>query len=426
MLGVYRLCLYLFLPIVFVRLAIKAIRYRQYRNRLPQRFGFGINSTAANGIWIHAVSVGEVNAASPLVTFLLNTYPDVALTVTTMTPTGADRVKQLYADKVTHCYLPYDYPGAVTRFVKSTKPMLAMIMETEIWPNMIHACHENGVPMMYTNVRLSQRSYVGYRRFKALIGPTLEKVDEFAVQSRADADRLIDLGARPDSVYVSGNLKFDMAIPPSIEESGLAIRRILGNDRSIWVAGSTHEGEEEQVIDAFSQAKRQMPDLLLLLVPRHPERFSSVAKLCDRSGFHCVHRSESRYRLDENADIYLVDTMGELTLFLCASDVAFIGGSLVPTGGHNLLEANALGVPVVFGPHMFNFSDVSKMVLEKGAGRQVENSDELGVVIVELLNDPALRDRCGENGRALIAQNKGALEQIKQRVQTRMSTLRGG
>lgn len=416
MLTLYRIFLYFALPVVMIRLLYRASRNKQYRVRISQRFGFNLLSPKEqahpNGIWIHAVSVGEVNAAVPLVRNLLARFPDRAITITTMTPTGSERVLKVFGGSVRHCYLPYDYPGAAKRFLNALRPQLAMVMETEIWPNLIHECHNRQIPMIYTNVRLSARSHEGYLRFKKLFSPTLKKVSQFAVQAKADAERLIDIGANADAVEVTGSIKFEMTLPASVTEAAQAVRRDMGWERPVLVAGSTHDGEDAQVINAYLKARKEIGNLLLVLVPRHPERFSAVFKLAAGYGCKTVLRSQCQAKIPQDTEIYVADTMGELTLLIAAGDVAFIGGSLVPAGGHNVLEACAAGVAVVFGPHMFNFQEISDLVLAKGAGIQIMDSDELGEVVVKLLNDPVIRDQYGSEGRALIEENKGALDKI--------------
>ncbi|WP_424946452.1 lipid IV(A) 3-deoxy-D-manno-octulosonic acid transferase [Candidatus Spongiihabitans sp.] len=423
MLTLYRIVLYFALPVVMIRLLYRTSRNKQYLTKISQRFGFNLllpkvkhNSTKddaySDGIWIHAVSVGEVNAAVPLVKNLLASFPGKAITITTMTPTGSDRVLKVFGESVQHCYLPYDYPGAVKRFLNVLRPQLAMVMETEIWPNLINECHNRQIPMIYTNVRLSSRSHKGYLRFKKLFAPTLKKVSQFAVQAKADAERLINIGANADTVEVTGSIKFEMTLPASVMEAAQSVRRDLGWERPVWVAGSTHEGEESQVIDAYLKARKEIENLLLVLVPRHPERFSAVFKLATGYGCKTVLRSQSNTGIPQDTEIYVADTMGELTLLIAAGDVAFIGGSLAPAGGHNVLEACAAGVAAIFGPHMFNFQEISDLVLAKGAGIQIMNSDELCEVVVKLLNDPVIRDQYGSAGRELIGENKGALDKI--------------
>jgi len=420
MLHFYRLALYLFFPLLVLRLLMRAARNSQYFERLGQRFGFGLEgviNSDGRTIWIHAVSVGEVNAAVPLVRYFLEVHPEYSIVVTTMTPTGSDRVRKLLGKSVQHCYLPYDYPGAVNRFYRVVNPVLGMVMETEIWPNLITRGHYLGVPLLYTNVRLSQRSFEGYRRFQSLFAPILKKVTHFAVQSQADARRLIDLGAEEHQVEVTGSIKFEIELPASALEAAQSVRRDLGVDRTVWVAGSTHENEESQVLDAFIEARNEHPDLLLVLVPRHPERFNAVFRLCNRYDCRTVQRSQFPGALPEDTDVFLVDTMGELMLMIAAADFAFIGGSLVPTGGHNVLEACAVSRAVIFGPHMFNFQEISDMVLALGAGVQVMDSTELSEVVVKLASDPVLRDQYGSAGREFVEENRGALDAITRHVE---------
>ncbi len=416
MLTLYQIALYIAFPVVLIRLIIRISRSRRYINRLPQRFGFGLHpddpSGGGNRIWIHAVSVGEVNAAVPLIHALQANYPDRRFIITTMTPTGSDRVVQNFNHTVDHCYLPYDYPGAVKRFLNRLNPCMAIIMETEIWPNYIAECRGRNIPVIYANTRLSKKSYEGYLRFKKLISPILGKVDHFAAQTRADSERLVHLGANQDCVEVTGSLKFELDIPASALEAAQSVRRDLGFDRPVLVAGSTREGEEAHVLRAFFEAKRAIPDLLLVLAPRHPERFRKVYKLCLRSNCKTVLRTRSSGVIDSDVDIYIGDTMGELTLLIAAGDIAYIGGSLVPAGGHNLLEACAASVAVIFGPHMFNFQEISDMVLERGAGVQVMDAQELAEVIVRFVNDPVLRNQYGSHGKGFVDENKGALSRI--------------
>ena len=420
MLLLYRLVLYLFFPLLALRLFLRASRNRRYFERLGQRFGFGLEQVVESQggtIWIHAVSVGEVNAAVPLARHFLETYPEFPVVITTMTPTGSDRVQKLLGKSVSHCYLPYDYPGAVNRFYRAVNPVLGMVMETEIWPNLITHGHRTGVPLIYTNVRLSQRSFEGYYRFRSLFAPILRKVTHFAVQSQADAKRLIDLGADEDVVEVTGSIKFEIDLLASALEAAQSVRRDLGVDRTVWVAGSTHENEESQVLDAFIEARAEHPDLLLVLVPRHPERFNAVFRLCNRYDCTTLQRTQFPGALPEDTDVYLVDTMGELMLMIAAADFAFIGGSLVPTGGHNVLEACAASRAVIFGPHMFNFQEISDMVLARGAGVQVMDTAELADVAMKLATDPVLRDQYGSAGREFVEENRGALDTITRRVE---------
>lgn len=357
------------------------------------------------------MSVGEVKAAAPLVQSIKREYPQVHILVTTMTPTGAQQVKDSLGEQATHKYIPYDFPGAVRRFLKQVKPLLVIVMETEIWPNLIRYTRARNIPLVYANVRLSERSFLGYKRFTSLLRPLLSQVNGFAVQSKADAERMKLLGASSDAVRVTGSIKFEIRLPASLQEIAKVLRREWGVDRRVWVAGSTREGEEELVLTVYDRLKQKLPDLLLVLVPRHPERFNSVVKICLRSGFKIVRRSGSKGDVTANTDIYIGDTMGELQLFYAAADVVFVGGSLVPTGGHNVLEACAVGVPVVFGSHMFNFMDISHLTVERGAGTQVQNVDDLKIAVEKYLSDADLRFSAGEKGKELVEENRGALVQ---------------
>lgn len=405
---VYTSLLYLLLPIILFRLLVRGFKNRGYWRRWGERFGYVVLDGPVP-IWLHAVSVGEVRAAAPLVNYYLDNS-DLGIVVTTMTPTGSDEVARLFGNRVKHCYAPYDYPGSVRRFLKNAGPKVAMIMETEIWPNLILGCKRSGIPVVFANLRLSERSFRRYQKVQNAIGQVLEKVSCFAVQSAPDAERLQALGARPSSVHVTGSIKFDVRIPASLHEVALVLRREWGQERPVWIAGSTHEGEEETVLSAYGKLKREYEDLVLVLVPRHPERFSAVTKLARRSRFSVALRSEPRRDLG-GVDVYVGDTMGELTLLYAASDIAFVGGSLVPHGGHNVLEPCALGVPVIFGPHMFNFLEISRLALETGAGIEVEGEQDLVSAVRMYLSDPNLRFKAGEAGRRLVEENKGALDE---------------
>ena len=409
----YTLLLYLLTPLVLLRLMWRGLRAPAYLRRWPERFGYFPVPPAAGVIWIHAVSVGEVQAAAPLVRALRERYPGVPLLLTTTTPTGSDRAREAFGRDVVHVYAPYDLPGAVRRFLVRVRPRLAVVMETELWPNLFHACREAGVPLVVANARLSPRSAAGYRRVASLTRRTLANVSVIAAQSRRDADDLISIGADPQRVQVTGNVKFDVRLPASLHEQAQVLRRAWGAARPVWIAASTHEGEEERVLDAFERVRQALPDVLLVLVPRHPERFSRVAALCRRRGYATRLRSERRACTPDTA-VFLGDSMGELSLFYAASDVAFVGGSLVSAGGHNLLEPAALGLPVIFGPHVFNFEEISRLLLEQGAARRVRDAEELAGVVEQLLRDANLRHSAGEQGRQAVERNRGAVDRVMQ------------
>ena len=411
MIYLYNSVIYLFSPIIVLRLVFRGFKNSAYFLRWSERFAWNKIPHHENTVWIHAVSVGEVKAATPMIQSIRRQHPKVHFLVTTMTATGAQQVKTSLGDQATHQYIPYDFPGAVRRFLKQVQPLLVIVMETEIWPNLIRTTRARNIPLVYANVRLSERSYLRYKRFSSLLGPLLALVNGFAVQSQADAERVKLLGASLDAVRVTGSIKFEIRLPASLQEIAKVLRREWGVDRRVWVAGSTREGEEQLVLTVYGRLKQKLSDLLLVLVPRHPERFNSVAKMCQSSGLKIVRRSESEGNLASDADVYIGDTMGELQMFYAAADVVFVGGSLVPTGGHNVLEACAAGVPVVFGPHMFNFLDISYLTVERGAGTQVQNVYDLEKAVENYFSDADLRFSAGEKGKQLVEENRGALVQ---------------
>ena len=412
---IYTLLYYLAVPLLLLRLLWRGLRHRGYWQHWGERFGFA--SPSIRGcIWVHGVSVGEVQASVALVHALQTLYPSLPLLVTTTTPTGRDRVRDALGSDVYCRYLPFDLPGALRRFLRGTEPRLGVIMETELWPNLLHVCAKTSIPITLANVRLSQRSANGYAKVTNLIQEMLGNVSQIAAQTEADAKRLIALGADPAIVRVTGSVKFDVSLPASIREEAQAIRRIWGVDRSVWIAASTHEGEEEQVLDAFAIVRQALPDCLLVLVPRHPHRFPEAAALCRKRGYDVVLRSQSRQSC-ARAQVFIGDSMGELPRFYAAADIAFVGGSLVRIGGHNLLEPAALGVPVIVGPELFNFAEISERLGEAGGARKVHDTAELGKTVVELLADANLRHAMGERGRTFVASNRGALERLLAQIQ---------
>ena len=413
MIFVYRLVLYLFLPVLLIRLVLRGFSNPAYWRRWRERFALDRQSLQRADLWVHAVSVGEVRAATPLILAILERSPSLCIVVTTMTPTGADQLRKSLHDKVRHCYAPYDYPGAVARFLARVRPSLLIVLETEIWPNIVTACYRHDTPVIFTNVRMSARSHRGYRYLHSLIAPVLANISAFGVQSRADAERIIDLGGDASRVTVTGSIKFEVQLSPSLREVALVERRQWGSDREVWVAGSTHDGEEEMLLAVYDEVKRQHPKLLLVLAPRHPERFAAVVRLCRRAGYTVVRRTEQQGAVPHNTDVYVADTMGELPMFYSASEVAYVGGSWTPVGGHNILEVCAVGVPVLFGPYMFNFSEISQIVLQRQAGRQIKSPNELAAVLHEYLDDANLRFATGEAGRVVVEENRGALQHTK-------------
>lgn len=407
----YTVLLYLLAPAVLLRLAWRGLRAPAYLRRWPERFGFIEPPLGSQVIWLHAVSVGEVQAAQPVIRALLERYPDHSLLVTTVTPTGSARVQALFGGEVAHVYAPYDLPGAVTRFFDRVRPCVAIVMETELWPNLFATCRRRSVPLLLINARLSGKSLRGYRRVRSLVAQTLSAVTEIAAQGEADAQRFLSLGADGARVAVTGNLKFEQRVVPSLLERAEVLRRDWGPNRPVWIAASTHEGEDELVLDVFRQLRRQFGDCLLVLVPRHPERFEPVADLCRQRGLNTVLRS-TREPCTAHTQVFIGDSMGELPLFYAASDVAFVGGSLVHHGGHNLLEPAALGVPVVTGPHVFNFTEICELLLAAEACRKVESVAGLERTVREWLADANARHQAGEQGRRVVERNRGALAAV--------------
>ena len=409
--ALYTALLYLLAPLVLLRLAWRGLRSPEYRQCWSERFGAIHPAVGERVIWVHAVSVGEVQAAESMIRALLDRYPQYSILMTTVTATGAAHVAELFDAEVAHVYAPYDLPDVVSRFIDRVRPQLAIVMETELWPNLFRACRRRNVPLLLVNARLSDKSLAGYRRFRKLIGKTLEAVTQIAARTPLDAERFRELGADPDRIRVSGNLKFEQHLPAGLFEKAALLRQEWGMNRHVWVAGSTHEGEDELILDVFREIRKTVPDCLLVLVPRHPQRFTAVADLCRRRGYRSVLRSE-RLPCEPDTAVFIGDSMGELLMFYAAADVAFVGGSLVDAGGHNMLEPAALGIPVVTGPHVENFSGVCELLLTAGACRQVMNAAELQETVRGWLQDANERHRVGARGREAIGQNRGALDMV--------------
>ncbi len=383
---------------------------RAYWRNLRQRFGFGF-PTFESCIWLHAVSVGEVQAAVPLIRKLMRQFPERVVLVTTVTPTGKARVEALFGDSVEHCYIPFEIPTAVGNFYRSVNPEIALIMETEIWPNLYRGCGIRGIPLILVSARISPRSVPGYRRLLPLFRETLSHGIIIAAQSRADAERFLSLGANAERTRVTGNIKFDIELDDDLAERGASLRaNVLGN-RSVWVAASTHNGEEELVLHAHRKLLETYPDLLLLLVPRHPERFAQVRERIQKGGFTVVSRTDARSCM-EDTQVFLGDTMGELPLFYAASDIAFVAGSLVPVGGHNLLEPAALAKPIISGPHVFNGQEIADMFVDQHACKIVRDWSELADAVETLLVDPERAARMGRNGHSIVEQNRGSMHRL--------------
>jgi len=366
---------------------------------------------------VHAVSVGEVRAIAPLIRHLLADHKDLPITLTTTTPTGSDQVQRLLGEAVFHVYMPYDVPWALGRFLDAVRPSALLMVETEIWPNLLRECRQRGIDSLLANARLSARSLRRYQRLGHFARQTFALIDQVAAQSADDADRFRALGVAGEAIRVTGSIKFDVDIAASVEEQAEVMQRSWAG-RPVWVAASTHEGEEEIVLDAHRRLLEKHPNALLVLVPRHPERFERVAQAVVRAKLSIQRRSSGEP--PGRAQVYLGDTMGELTAMLGAADVAFIGGSLRRHGGHNMLEASAQGVPTTFGPYTFNFVLISRLLLECGAAQRVQDAASLAGVLDDWLSDASVRSAAGEAGHQMVEQNRGAMARLYVLVQQMM------
>jgi 3-deoxy-D-manno-octulosonic-acid transferase len=413
----YNLTMRLLTPVILYRLALRGLRYREYFGRWRERFGFFKDPELKDTIWVHAVSVGEVNAAAPLIEALMDRFEGQQFVITTVTPTGSARVQKLFGNRVFHVYLPYDLPGSVKRFLERTRPRLAVVMETEIWPNLFYYCKRQRVPIVMANARLSERSLRGYGPVRPLARAAIRSVAFVAASSQQDAERLQQLGASPKRMRVVGNVKFDMRIPQGLERVGKVLREYWGEACPVWIAASTHEGEEVSVLEAHTRVLRRFPDALLVIAPRHPERFRPVAQLCRGYGFRTLTRSDDTVARHDT-QCFVADTLGELMNFFAAADVAFVAGSFDPIGGHNVLEPAAVAVPVIVGPHTFNFAEITESLIHDGAALRVHNPTELGDTVARLLSESDTRQSMGMAALAAMERERGAVARIVTIVET--------
>ena len=424
--AAYSILIYFIVPLALVRLLWRSRRAPAYRERWAERIGLFPRQRRAqmqSEIWVHAVSVGEVQAAQPLIRHLLSAEPPRSVMVTTTTPTGARRLHELFGDRVKHCYTPLDAPGIMRRFLDAVAPKLVLVLETEVWPNMLLTCEIKGVPVILANARLSARSARGYARFRSFAATVMKRFAVIAAQTDDDAGRFEDLGVPSDRIAVTGSIKFDIRLPASLPDQAEVMRRGWGCNRPVWVAASTHEGEDEPVLAAHGLILARYPGALLVLVPRHPERFDRVASLVQRQGFSLARRSQGQM-VTPRTQVYLGDTMGELTAMLAAADAAFIGGSLVPIGGHNALEAAAVGIPVAIGSEVFNFAAITELLVREGAAVQVDGAETLAACMMGWLGDATERTRIGENGLRVVERNRGAIDRLLRLVEDQLERAR--
>lgn len=404
----YSLVTAILTPLVLFRLASRGIKAPAYFRRWRERFGVFPNPKFKKSILIHAVSVGEVNAAIPLIKALMETYTDYDFVITTVTPTGSDRVQQIFGNSVFHLYLPYDLPGAVKRFLRKIKPELAVVMETEIWPNLFRFCKKRNIPIVVANARLSELSLKGYKWVQSLATMAVNNTKFVAAQTQTDAQRMIRLGCDEDKIYVVGSLKFDIIIEDEILKKGQTIHEHCSANHLIWIAASTHQEDETELLEAYEYLKKKYPQLLLIIVPRHPERFQTTAQSCIQKGFNTQLRSKCGL-YDINADVFIVDTMGEMLEFYAASDIAFVGGSIANIGGHNVLEAAVFKLPVLVGPNTHNFAEITQLLHDCGGSKLVKNANDIIAYMEELIASPEKRKTMGRAAFKLVEENRGAV-----------------
>jgi len=404
----YSVLFYLALPFIFLRLLWRSRRAPLYRQRWLERLGF-YPYRLDQCIWIHAVSLGETIAAIPLIKALKEKYSQSTILVTNMTPTGSARVKAAFGESVYNTYIPYDLPDAFLRFFKKIHPQVLIVMETELWPNLFAMCKERDIPIVVTNARLSEKSAQGYRKIAPLTREMFTAITTLSAQAQADADRFIELGMPKERVHITGSLKFDLELPQELIVKGANLRKLLGDNRLVWIAASTHPGEDDIMLAAHRIIRAQMPQALLILVPRHLERFDSVAALAAEKGFTLVRRTQ-QIPCSEDTAVYLGDTMGEMMVMFSACDVACVAGSFVPVGGHNIIEPAALHKPVITGPYVFNFAEATDLMLNAEGMVKVETAEQLAKSVLKFFEDPEYREKTGENAYQVVEKNRGALQ----------------
>ncbi len=412
----YTILYILLMPIILLRLLWRSRQAPAYRQRWCERFGMFSPPPFEHSkpiFWLHAVSVGETLAAVPLIKTLQREHPDWQWVITTTTPTGSERVRDVFGDTVFHVYAPYDLPLFLHNFLQRTKPTFLLVMETELWPNMIHSCYQRQIPVLIANARLSAKSARGYSKLATLTRSMLNEITRVAAQQQADGERFVQLGLPREKLTITGSIKFDLTLDEETQQKSAVLHQqwSANNTRKIWLAASTHLSEDGIILDAYAQLKKTFPDLLLVLVPRHPERFDSVSKQCEDAGFQVIRHSTNTEPTNAT-DIVVGDTMGELLAFYGAADMAFVGGSLVPVGGHNLIEPAAWACPIISGSHLFNFSEVEKLLRDNNALVIADNAQQIVAQVSQWLNDDNLRRSFGKRAKAVADSNRGALEKL--------------
>lgn len=417
----YSLFFILLLPILFLRLIYKQKKSSAYQTysqqgRWKERLGWlPALKFEVPPIWIHTVSVGEFIAALPLIHHFLKHYPHIPILITTTTLTGSERVKSTFSGDVQHVYLPWDIPFAVKRFYSCVKPRMGLIMETELWPNLIHYGHCHQIPLLLLNARMSEKSAKGYQKVSDLTANMLNGLEAICVQNDEDAERLIMLGAKEQVVHISGSIKFDLQIDVSFKSLSQRVTSQLHWDsEKVMIAASTHASEDEIILEVYGRLRQEFSQLKLIVVPRHPERFQQVYELCISSGYSTLKRSEISSSQQENVDILVGDSMGEMMLYYYLSDVVVMGGTFVPNGGHNILEPAALGLPIFYGPSMFNFRTINALFLRHQAAVQVNDKSALYNVLLEYFKNSQSLEKMGNNALEIIQKNMGAKDRMLQ------------
>ena len=411
----YHTLTYILLPFLVLFWFAKSLLNKSYLDRLTQRFGFGYPKLNSGSIWIHAVSVGEVQASIPLVNELRQHYPYKEIIITTVTPTGSKQVKNIFKDAVRTSYIPFETNFAIKNFFNSIKPSVALIMETEIWPNLYKECGSRGIPLILVSARISEKSLINYKRFLPLFRDTLSHGILIAAQSQIDADRFLALGASKDRTWIMGNIKFDFKLPEEILTKSKIYRSKIFPRRHIWIAASTHEHEEEIILEAHKNISKKIENLLLILVPRHPERFAKITQILKEDNWIYSKKSDDQ-DIPESCQVLLIDTIGELLFFYACSDVAFVGGSLLPVGGHNLLEPAAIGLPIITGAHTFNQKEMTDRLAQVDALRIVHNANSLSSDVIFFLTNTEESKNAGQRGKLIVESNKGAIKSLMKRL----------
>ena len=406
----YTLLYTLLMPLIVARLWWRGRANPAYRQRIAERFGYLPHHPRAGGLWVHAVSVGETLAAAPLVKRFLEQNPDTPLIITTTTPTGSEQVKRLFGGRVFHMYLPYDLPVFIHRFLRTIRPAALVVMETELWPNLMACCEQRHIPVILANARLSEKSARGYAKFSALTQPMLQRLSVVAAQHQSDADRFLALGLPPERLAVTGSVKFDLTIAEGLNDKGAELRQQWGRERPVLALASSHPGEDEQVLDLWPELHKAVPELLLLLIPRHPERFEAVGNAARSRKLKIQRRSQGQATAD--TQVYIADTMGEMLTLLASADVVLMGGSLVELGGHNPIEPAALGKATLIGPNYVNFAAIVDAMAEDHALEVVSDLNQLATRLAYFLNDTEARQLMGERAQATVDNNRGAVQRL--------------